>query len=117
MVYGIPKISQFLPEGQRVVKAKNEKMEQVTMRIHTPSLRLKNILNRSPPIPPSGDCVETGENAVIPTKAGNQIFEIVVVSNRLDARFRGHDELAVCGKTQFRQSLRGAQATRQSDFL
>jgi hypothetical protein len=34
-----------------------------------------------------------GENAVIPAKAGIQIFEFVVVSIFLDARLRGHDEL------------------------
>jgi hypothetical protein len=34
-----------------------------------------------------------GENAVIPAKAGIQVLEIVVVTNRLDARLRGHDEL------------------------
>jgi hypothetical protein len=35
----------------------------------------------------------TGENGVIPEKAGIQIFVIVVFSNNLDARFRGHDGL------------------------
>jgi hypothetical protein len=34
-----------------------------------------------------------GKNAVIPAKARIQILEIVVVSNKLDARLRGHDEL------------------------
>jgi hypothetical protein len=42
------------------------------------------------------------ENAVIPAKpvpagfkpgAGIQVFEIISVSNSLDARLRGHDEL------------------------
>jgi hypothetical protein len=33
------------------------------------------------------------EKAVFPAKAGIQAFEIIVVSNQLDARLRGHDEL------------------------
>jgi hypothetical protein len=43
----------------------------------------------------------TGGDAVIPAKAGIQVFEIVVHSNSLDARLRGHDEL--------RHSLKGRQ--------
>jgi hypothetical protein len=50
-------------------------------------------LHFPPTLPSPRDCVATGENAVIPAKAGIQVFEIVVVFNRLDARLRGHDEL------------------------
>ncbi len=46
-----------------------------------------------PPKPsPSRDCVTNRKNVVIPAKAGIQVFEIVILSNSLDARFRGHDE-------------------------
>ncbi len=42
---------------------------------------------------PLGDCVVMRANAVIPSEAGIQVFEIVEVYNILDARLREHDEL------------------------
>jgi len=56
--------------------------------------------------PPPLHKVLQRENAVIPAKAGIQILEIVVVSNYLDARFRGHDEL--------RHSLQGHAVPRNA---
>ena len=42
---------------------------------------------------PRQDCVVRGKKAVMPAKAGIQVFGIVIVPDSLDARFRGHDEL------------------------
>jgi hypothetical protein len=39
------------------------------------------------------DLMGRAENVVIPAQAGIQFFETFAVSNCLDARLRGHDEL------------------------
>jgi hypothetical protein len=51
----------------------------------------------------------TGGDAVIPAKAGIQTFEMVLDSNSLDARLRGHDEL--------RHSLKGRQGGSKRSFF
>jgi len=42
---------------------------------------------------PLGECVRIRGKAVIPAEAGIQALEIIIFSDCLDARFRGHDEL------------------------